>query len=1040
MMPLGPGQQALDDLRWRAGLTLTERLAAMNLVPRSGRRDRQPKPDRTTRWRVEQQADISRVKKPASISLDPPPWLQAFRTAYTEAELRKPLGGSPHGFLVSIEPLLAKARHNINAALQGPASSVCPTSEEGRVALVASFEVSLRNRLYDALSKTLVLELAVASQRNILAGNSPQERFAFFCNCLAEPDFARALLEQYPVLVRHVATITGNWQTATLALLSRLAGSLHTLQQKFFNGSDPGPLVAVETSGDTHCNGQAVHIMTFADGQRLVYKPRSVAMESCFFDLVGWLNRSGCEPDLKEVRTLDEGGFGWMEFVEAKPCQTKEQVERFFIRQGAQIALACILGGADFHYENVIAHGEYPVLVDLETLFQTPLLPNDLTGATALGWRTLRMSIMGTQLLPEPTFMAGDQNWVDLSALGYREGQLTPFRVPVWRADGTDQMRLSHERVPMAGAISLPEYDNLRTQANPYVDLIVDGLGQMYEFLRKQKAKLLSEHGPLACYPGKPVRHLFRSTAWYLRLLDESYHPRFLTDAIASEAFLHNRLRGEIEGASWFAAIEDAEVASLLAGDIPYFVSRVGERTIPTGSKTMDRVIPGSGWEECRARIEAMSDADLHRQTWLARVAMADPNAAANGNIGSRTRPSRDPTPDKLISTATRIGERICDIAITDCERATWLIPTFADTNRLVTAVAGYDLYDGLSGIALFLGHLGSITGNIRFNRLAIAAMSEALALYKAAKRNSSSSGAFDGIGGLAFALMQLASLVDRPEWLGEAIRMLHQAARQAGRSSQLDIISGQAGLIVAALAVHRNTGDAALIRRLRPLAQKLRQLATAPAKRAESLLPTKADAGLAHGRAGIGFALWRWAEATGEDGFRETATELIRFDFEAIDAMRSEPSELQTRERTVPHLGWCRGWLGAALSVLQAKPAPESIKPNHGAWVQRIADEIIGFGVEGPLCLCHGALGRMEFLATAAERGVLDNPDAADEWRRLLLARLMSGEWVADYTHSLESPALMVGLAGTGYALLRASHPQRLPSVLTLEPPQASL
>jgi lantibiotic modifying enzyme len=77
-----------------------------------------------------------------------------------------------------------------------------------------------------------------------------------------------------------------------------------------------------------------------------------------------------------------------------------------------------------------------------------------------------------------------------------------------------------------------------------------------------------------------------------------------------------------------------------------------------------------------------------------------------------------------------------------------------------------------------------------------------------------------------------------------------------------------------------------------------------------------------------------------------------------------------------------------------------------------------------------------MEFLATAAQRGVLDNLKAAGEWRRLLLARVISGDWAANIGHSLESPNLMVGLAGTGYALLRASCPQRIPSVLTVEPP----
>jgi type 2 lantibiotic biosynthesis protein LanM len=648
------------------------------------------------------------------------------------------------------------------------------------------------------------------------------------------------------------------------------------------------------------------------------------------------------------------------------------------------------------------------------------------------------MSIMGTLLLPEPTFVAADENWVDLSALGYREGQLTPMPVPVWRADGTDQMRLLHERIPMAGGVSLPEYDNLRTQVTFHVDLVVNGLGQMYDFLRRRKRDLLSEHGPLASCLGKPVRQVFRSTGWYEQLLDASHHPRFLTDAIGCEAFLHNRLRAEFQGSSpWLAAIEDAEVASLLAGDIPYFVSRVGESALPTESETVDLLIPGNGWEECRARIEAMSNADLDRQTWLARIAMADLGVSANGSMRPRTGASIDPTPDMLVSTAARIGERICDTAITDGERATWLVAAPADPNRLFTTVAGYDLYDGLSGIALFLGHLGSITRETRFSRVAIAAMSEALAVYKAAERATSSSGAFGGSGGLAYALCQLASLVDRPEWRGDAMRILHQAARQAERSSQLDIISGRAGLIVAALAVHRNTNNAALIRRLRPLAQKLKQLATVAGKRSESLLPKKADAGVAHGRAGIAFALSRWAEATGDEGFHAPATELIKFDLEAIDAMRSKPSEpSQLRERTMPHLSWCRGWLGAALIALETESTVESIKRSQGALFQRIADEILGFGVEGPLCLCHGALGHMEFLATAAERGVLHNIDGVNEWRRLLLARLLSGDWVADNGHSLETPSLMVGLAGTGYTLLRASRPQRLPSVLTVEPP----
>ena len=354
-------------------------------------------------------------------------------------------------------------------------------------------ELGLRERLFDVLSKTLVLELAVARRRKILLGRTAKERFAFFCDCLADADFARALLEQYPVLVRRIVTMVCNWEASILAMLSRLSESRHALHCKFFDGDDPGPLVSAKSTGDTHRGGQSVHILHFKTGHCLVYKPHSVALEGCFFDFIAWLNRNGCDPDLKEVATLDEGRFGWMEFVEAKPCRSRDEIERFFTRQGAQIALIYVLGGTDIHSENVIAHGEYPVLVDLETLFQRPLLSRDLTGATALGWRALQTSVMGTLLLPEPKFPAGGEHWIDLSALGRNEGQLTPFRVPMWQGRGTDRMRLLHKRVLMPGGASLPEYESMREPACRNVDLVVRGFRYAYEFLVSHKAALLFE-------------------------------------------------------------------------------------------------------------------------------------------------------------------------------------------------------------------------------------------------------------------------------------------------------------------------------------------------------------------------------------------------------------------------------------------------------------------------------------------------------------------------------------------------------------------
>jgi lantibiotic modifying enzyme len=76
--------------------------------------------------------------------------------------------------------------------------------------------------------------------------------------------------------------------------------------------------------------------------------------------------------------------------------------------------------------------------------------------------------------------------------------------------------------------------------------------------------------------------------------------------------------------------------------------------------------------------------------------------------------PLAEPSSQTLIATAARIGDRICELAIEDGDRCTWLVPELANPKRLVTSVAGMELYGGLPGIALFLGHLGATTGEGR--------------------------------------------------------------------------------------------------------------------------------------------------------------------------------------------------------------------------------------------------------------------------------------------------------------------------------------
>jgi hypothetical protein len=130
--------------------------------------------------RLPDHLDPARRDMGPAIRLDPPLWLRSFQAAYARAEEPKLPIGQADDFLAAVEPVIAIARDRIDAALRGPISGVGPAIREDRAALVASLELGLRRRLFDVISKTLVLELAVASRRKILAGNSSEDRFSFF--------------------------------------------------------------------------------------------------------------------------------------------------------------------------------------------------------------------------------------------------------------------------------------------------------------------------------------------------------------------------------------------------------------------------------------------------------------------------------------------------------------------------------------------------------------------------------------------------------------------------------------------------------------------------------------------------------------------------------------------------------------------------------------------------------------------------------------------------------------------------------------------
>jgi lantibiotic modifying enzyme len=196
--------------------------------------------------------------------------------------------------LVALRPLIQIALDRVRRGVTSLTESFgCPPFDP--VAIEESLAANLAGPLFQMTAQVMVLELNVARLEGLLAGNTPQERFNCFVNRLRDPDIASQLLREYPVMVREIVNHLDRWSAFSLEFLAHFCSDWDSLRKAFF-GIDPGPLTGVQAgAGDTHRNGRSVMILSFASGARIVYKPRSLAVDRHFQDLLEWLNGHGAE-------------------------------------------------------------------------------------------------------------------------------------------------------------------------------------------------------------------------------------------------------------------------------------------------------------------------------------------------------------------------------------------------------------------------------------------------------------------------------------------------------------------------------------------------------------------------------------------------------------------------------------------------------------------------------------------------------------------------------------------------------------------------
>ena len=254
------------------------------------------------------------------------------------------------GFLNVLTPLLAQGIIKLEAGLNNIQNLPKNLNNINDILLEG-----LPEQLLLMVNTTLVLELNVARLQGLLTGDDSQSKFSSFIQRLKIPEVQLALWEEYPVLARQVLETINRWVENTLEFIQHFCHDWVDICYQFQPSANSEKLVKVKRGlGDSHNNGRSVIILEFATSWQLVYKPRSLAVDVHFQELLLWLNAKGFNPNFPTLKILNRNNYGWVEFVNFKECHSADELKRFYQRQGGYLGLLYSLEATDCNSQEVV--------------------------------------------------------------------------------------------------------------------------------------------------------------------------------------------------------------------------------------------------------------------------------------------------------------------------------------------------------------------------------------------------------------------------------------------------------------------------------------------------------------------------------------------------------------------------------------------------------------------------------------------------------------------------------------------------------------
>ena len=761
------------------------------------------------------------------------------------------------------------------------------------------------------------------------------------------------------------------------------------------------------SAGDSHEKGKEVILVQF-ENSRVVYKPKNLDICQAFSRFVEIINKDFQGLPLKTPKGVYKENCAFLEFIEYKTCTNTKEIEHYYERFGYTLALGYFLAITDLHLENIIACGEYPIIVDGETMMQNSIKFYKKESVISRFYsKYFTETILSTALLPNTVKL--DDN-LELSALAGDEQTSHKKYLSVVNPETSD-FHFEEREYTMSSSNNIPMLNDEKVDFKEYRYFIICGFEKMMNYFYKNKQRLIQgENAPLTVFQDKKIRFLAKGTQKYGEMFEFLNHP-----SCCSEMSVRERILQNIWAYPHFNKdIIKSEYRDMLFNDIPIFYSSTSCRDLyDSYGNVFKNYFDETGYHKVVDRIENFDKEQQKIQMDLLYMHLGIYDEYKPIEFGRR-KYTFSKGKVNGIAEAEKIAEKLIENAQEDdMGNITWNVIQITEQTATF-GMAGLDLYEGISGIALFFLEVSRVTGKQKYMEYYHKCMKCCEKDFDYSKERYSA---------YCSKFSVLLPILVEMKWKKNSSyeKLLHKAVKQLEGKSKEEIIKsdgfqidwiGCAGFLVLLMEVQEYADC---------LTEKEREILELFCKRLFEIITEQigsnfSGVGQAHGISGVMLAVARYVEKDNTE-YGEIEKELI------LLYLKKEMEEYEEKQEDMDK--WCRGLSGMILSRLEINRyiSKEEIHKQ----LELLTDKLITCQQDIFVgdSLCHGNAGTIFVIKLLIENGVPQVEQLEEVLEKML--RQVTGESLYNgyrlvNTPTVEQPGLFTGSAGVGYMYLKVA------------------